>query len=169
MTFVPALKNHTGPQAPHVFRSQRRGCCAPGLLQRTGCTEPVGCPADDRDVVLFCKQWMADSVLSQRPFVALPACLVPHTQPTMHTARAAITPKLANQLEKYSALLAKPPYNLQRGAQHIIDWVHGRLPPRPPLGVARVFEMPPTVAAADSVQPDAAVGADPPNGRGDAC
>ena len=39
---APALKNHTGPAAPHVFRFQRRGCCAPGLLARMKCIEPLG-------------------------------------------------------------------------------------------------------------------------------
>ncbi len=151
LRFLPALKNHTGPRAPHIFRFQRRGCCAPGLLRRTGCQEPVGAPVDDCDAVLFCKQWMADATLSQRPLVVLPAAFVPRTRPPMATARAAITPKLANHLEKYSKLIAMPPYNLVAGGRHIINWVHGRLPLEPPLDVSGVFEPPPAVAAAVAV------------------
>ena len=162
LTFVPRLKNHTGPRAPHVFRFQRRGGCAPGLLARTGCVEPVGLPASACDVVLFCKQWMADGVLSQRPLVVLPAALVPNSQPGMHTARAHITPKLANHLKKYCAAIAQHPYHLTRGAKFILDWVHGRVPLEPPLDVAGVFESCPTVEAATVTEHlDRAVGEAP--------
>ena len=117
LRFVPALKQHTGPQAPHVFRYQRRGCCAPGLLRRLHCIEPLGIPADDRDAVLFCKRWMADESLSQRPLVQLPASKVPATEGVpMALQRNPITPKLANHLKKYSGLLARPPYKVERGA-----------------------------------------------------
>ena len=116
LQFVPTLKRHTGPQAPHVFRYQRRGCCAPGLLCRLHCIEPVGAPADDRDAVLFCKRWMGDESLSQRPLVQLPASKVPvAARPPLALQRNPITPKLANHLVKYSARLAGHPYNLQKG------------------------------------------------------
>eukprot|EP00974_Lingulodinium_polyedra_P054884 5278431-Lingulodinium_polyedra.AAC.1 len=98
--------------------------------------EPLGLAPADNDVVLFCKQWMADNVLSQRPLVAMPVACAPLGQPTVRVARAPITPKLANHLLKYSARLVAHPYNLHRGAAYISDWVHRRLPLEPPLDVS---------------------------------
>ena len=140
LQFVPTLKRHTGPQAPHVFRYQRRGCCAPGLLCRLHCIEPVGAPADDRDAVLFCKRWMGDESLSQRPLVQLPASKVPAAaRPPLALQRNPITPKLANHLVKYSARLAGHPYMLQRGAKYVVDWVNNRLLQEPALDIAGVL------------------------------
>ena len=145
---MPGLKNHTGPGAPHVFRFQCRGSCAPGLLARMRCVEFVGPTPSHNDVVLFCKRWMADGVLSQRPLVVLPAAYVPRGQPPTRQTRAAITPKLANHLLKYSARLAEQPYNLTSGARYITDWVHRRLPWEPPLDVTGVLEPAPLVGTA---------------------
>ena len=92
---APALKNHTGPAAPHVFRFQRRGCCAPAVLARMRCMEPLGVAPHDNDVVLFCKRWMADNALSQRPLVVMPVACAPHGHPPIHMARASITPPSA--------------------------------------------------------------------------
>ena len=39
---APTLKKHTVPAAPHVFRCQRRGCCAPAVLARMRCMGPLG-------------------------------------------------------------------------------------------------------------------------------
>ena len=109
------LENHTGPGAPHVFRLQRRGCRAPGLLARMRCKEFVGPTPSDNGVVLFCKRWMADGVLSQRPLVVLPAAYAPRGQPPTRQTRAAITPQLSNHLLKSSARLTERPYNLTSG------------------------------------------------------
>ncbi len=147
LRFVPALKKHTGPLAPHVFRYQRRGCCAPGLLRRLRCIEPLGIPPDNGDAVLFCKRWMADESLSQRPLVQLPASKVPARQVVeMALQRSPITPKLASHLKKYSARLAMPPYKLERGAKYIVDWVDNRLPQEPALDVVGVLRDAPVVA-----------------------
>ena len=161
LRFVPALKQHTGPQAPHVFRYQRRGCCAPGLLRRLHCIEPLGIPADDRDAVLFCKRWMADESLSQRPLVQLPASKVPATEGVpMALQRNPITPKLANHLKKYSGLLARPPYKVERGAKYIVDWVDNRLPQEPALDTDGVLRDAPVVAGHLGVLPDRSLGPD---------
>ena len=105
--------------------------------------EPLGVAAHDNDVVLFCKLWMADDALSQRPLVVMPEAGATRGEPPLHMARASITPKLANHLLKYSARLAEPPYKLEAGSKYISDWVHRRLPVEPPRDVTGVFELVP--------------------------
>ena len=50
---------------------------------------------------------------------------------------------MANHHLKTSARLAEAPYNLQASNKYITDWVHCRLPKKPPLDVTGVFELVP--------------------------
>ena len=168
LAFVPGLKGHTGPAAPHVFRFQRRGQIA-AVLARTGCVQPgFGCAKHDSDAVLLCRQWMADRCLSQVPFVHLPHAWLPVSPcagPPLASARRGLTPKLARHLSSFCAKLAGRPYNITRGAAHIREWVAGTLPSEPPLDIQGLTGPPitglPGGVAAPGLDPAVDVAFDP--------
>ena len=78
----------------------------------------------------------------------------------MALQRNPITPKLANHLKKYSGLLARPPYKVERGAKYIVDWVDNRLPQEPALDTDGVLRDAPVVAGHLGVLPDRSLGPD---------